>query len=203
MSPFRTLLILCLSALATACGAPRANRDTIDAAIYAALMDSLVRKAHDSVVVVTPLYSDIFTDSSANGASREAGERLKRIGTSEDLLRDFRTRNARAEPVQLQLRLSVPFAIDTMRPLTDDEEKSLFGNATDIFGVGFERYRQAYPGIHRLLTLSRTGLARDGKTALLYVESYCGALCGGGDLVLLRLEAGVWRIAEVQSVWIT
>jgi len=53
------------------------------------------------------------------------------------------------------------------------------------------------------IQVSRVGFNVIKTEALIYVESYCGALCGSGDLFLLRKNGDRWEIVATQDLWVS
>jgi len=49
---------------------------------------------------------------------------------------------------------------------------------------------------HAALNLRKT-------EAILYIDHFCGGLCGGGDYLLLRKQNGVWRVVGEHVVWVS
>lgn len=49
------------------------------------------------------------------------------------------------------------------------------------------------PGI---ISFSAVAFSPDGKLALVYMDNWCGATCGSGDMFLLRKQAGKWEIDD-------
>ncbi|MDP1861944.1 MAG: hypothetical protein Q8K82_25010 [Gemmatimonadaceae bacterium] len=49
---------------------------------------------------------------------------------------------------------------------------------------------------HRLVGLSRIAYSEDGTQAAVYLEMYCGPVCGHLLVYLLRRQKGQWVIAE-------
>ena len=52
-----------------------------------------------------------------------------------------------------------------------------------------------------LVSLSMVGFGEDGQTAVVYASSSIGWRGGGGDYLLLVLEAGEWKVIDSVNVW--
>lgn len=51
--------------------------------------------------------------------------------------------------------------------------------------------------------VSHAGLNLSGTEAILYVDHFCGGLCGGGNYILMRKLDGVWRVVDGHVVWVS
>jgi hypothetical protein len=51
--------------------------------------------------------------------------------------------------------------------------------------------------------VSRVGLNLNETEALLYVEHFCGGLCGGGEYVLMRKLNGAWHVVDHRGTWVS
>ena len=60
------------------------------------------------------------------------------------------------------------------------------------------RFQKRYGSTAKLIYLSRIARNDADTTALLYVHSACGPLCGTGHFVSFKREAGVWRIDRIE-----
>lgn len=58
-------------------------------------------------------------------------------------------------------------------------------------------------GASMIVRFSRIGFSCDLNQALLYRSQSCGPLCGHGDLVVLELDDGEWRIVSILPLWIS
>ena len=57
------------------------------------------------------------------------------------------------------------------------------------------RVDKVFPGLRSLTYPSRPGFTRDGRRAVVRMESDCGPLCGGGSLLTLRRgRDGTWTV---------
>jgi hypothetical protein len=51
--------------------------------------------------------------------------------------------------------------------------------------------------------ISHVGLNLNKTEALLYVEHFCGGLCGGGNYILMRKVNGAWRVVDHHLTWVS
>jgi hypothetical protein len=54
-----------------------------------------------------------------------------------------------------------------------------------------------------VIQLSRIGFNSIKDEALVYLEAWCGGLCGGGDLFLLRKKGDSWSIIGRVNLWVS
>ncbi len=84
-----------------------------------------------------------------------------------------------------------------VRLLDSTEEASLFprsASAPDSIGNFWRNFRRQFPASAGIAAFSDIGFDRTDSWALLYFRRSCGGLCAEGYTVLLRREAGAWRI---------
>lgn len=67
----------------------------------------------------------------------------------------------------------------------------------------WRKFHDRHPGTAGYVQATRAVVSHDAGHALVYVEHHCGGLCGSGDLHLLRLDAGQWRIETSYRLWIS
>ncbi|MGA8306267.1 MAG: hypothetical protein WB723_11365 [Candidatus Acidiferrales bacterium] len=53
------------------------------------------------------------------------------------------------------------------------------------------------------IELSRIGFNSQHSEAIVYLERVCGGLCGSGELLLLRFDAGSWKVTSRVNIWIS
>ncbi|MFZ0523321.1 MAG: hypothetical protein WAN14_21880 [Candidatus Acidiferrales bacterium] len=51
--------------------------------------------------------------------------------------------------------------------------------------------------------VSHVGLNLNKTEALLYVDHFCGGLCGGGEYVLMHKVNGVWHVVDRHGTWVS
>jgi hypothetical protein len=64
-------------------------------------------------------------------------------------------------------------------------------------------FHAKYPNILEYFVVSHAGLNLSGTEAILYVDNFCGGLCGGGGYFLMRKLDGVWRIVGGHDIWVS
>ena len=68
---------------------------------------------------------------------------------------------------------------------------------------GKPEFVNQYAGASRLVSFSRVGFNPDQTMALVYQESFCGALCGAGQFRLLRIKGAGWVVAKDLLCWVS
>src|SRR5215469_494019 len=80
--------------------------------------------------------------------------------------------------------------------------RAVFINRSDL-GTKANEFEARFPNNFGFFVVSHVGL-NPGKTeALLYVDHFCGGLCGSGDYVLMRKVNGVWHIVDRRMTWVS
>lgn len=83
--------------------------------------------------------------------------------------------------------------------------RAFFFNRSDLRDLGTKtsdsevRLRESLG----FFVVSHIGLNLNKTEALLYVDHFCGGLCGGGEYVLMRKVNGVWHIADRHGTWVS
>jgi hypothetical protein len=67
----------------------------------------------------------------------------------------------------------------------------------------WQTFHDRHPGSAGYVQATWAVVSRDGGQALIHVEHHCGGLCGTGDLHLLRLHDGQWRIETSYMLWVS
>jgi len=78
--------------------------------------------------------------------------------------------------------------------------RAVFVNPSDL---GTSDFEARFPNSFGFFVVSHVGLNLNKTEALLYVDHFCGGLCGGGDYVLMRKVNGVWHIVERHMTWVS
>jgi hypothetical protein len=76
--------------------------------------------------------------------------------------------------------------------VSSNEPKQIFDSWLD--------FKASYPDAKALIRLSHTAIDDDGQTALVYMDSWCGGLCGSGYLFVLAKLNNVWRVVSEQML---
>jgi hypothetical protein len=80
--------------------------------------------------------------------------------------------------------------------------RAAFVNASEI-GTKTSDFEARFPNNLGFFVVSRVGLNLNKTEALLYVERFCGGLCGGGEYVLMRKVDGVWHVVDHHGTWVS
>lgn len=80
--------------------------------------------------------------------------------------------------------------------------RAVFVNPSDQ-GTKTSDFEARFPNNLGYFVVSRVGLNLDKTEALLYVDHFCGGLCGGGEYVLLRKVNGGWRVVDHHGTWVS
>jgi hypothetical protein len=77
-----------------------------------------------------------------------------------------------------------------------------FVNVSEL-GTKTSDFEARFPNNLGFFVVSRVGLNLNKTEALLYVEHFCGGLCGGGEYVLMRKVDGVWHVVDHHGTWVS
>jgi hypothetical protein len=114
---------------------------------------------------------------------------------SQATLSNYLSQNRESRHLENHFNLKVKTVL-----INQKEVESIFKeHSMDGLGIIFERY----PGSRGLITLSAVGFNPDMTQALVHVALSCGALCGEGNLFLLRKDNGVWKIQKKIATWVS
>jgi hypothetical protein len=80
--------------------------------------------------------------------------------------------------------------------------RAAFVNASDL-GNKTSDFEARFPNNLGFFVVSRVGLNLNRTEALLYIERFCGGLCGGGEYVLMRKVDGVWHVVDRHGTWVS
>ena len=152
--------------------------DSTDAAVYAAVLDSLAMPGKSIVLVDSTL---VFTRRmpTLQPLQREAGVDSLMI---QSFLKKGET--SRTLPRTLPLQRDVYRVEEQDRPFGET------GGPKERWKAFYGRY----PGSAGLFHLSGIGYNQDRTRAILYVSHGCGGLCGSGRVVVLSRTGDTWRI---------
>lgn len=67
-------------------------------------------------------------------------------------------------------------------------------------GDGWEGVDERHPGTLGIVEFSRAAIDAERGLALVYYAHGCGFLCGSGNLVVLRRDAGRWRVIDSSMI---
>lgn len=82
----------------------------------------------------------------------------------------------------------------------DTKPKLPHSIAVDEDWAGFY---ETFPGVSDIVKVSMPGYSKDGKQAVIYLQSVCGSLCGGGSFMQYKNVNGAWLYDKTSSVWTT
>lgn len=80
--------------------------------------------------------------------------------------------------------------------------RAYFVNPSDL-GLTPGNLEAKYPNNLGYFVVSHIGLNLKKTEALLYIDHFCGGLCGGGEYILVRKVDGVWRVADERGTWVS
>jgi hypothetical protein len=78
--------------------------------------------------------------------------------------------------------------------------RAVFVNRGDL-GTNTSDLATRFPNNVGYFVVSHVGLNLNKSEALLYVDHFCGGLCGGGSYVLMRRVDGAWRVVDEYDIW--
>jgi hypothetical protein len=80
--------------------------------------------------------------------------------------------------------------------------RAVFVNRSDL-GTKTGDFEARFPNNFGFFVVSHVGMNLNKTEALLYVDHFCGGLCGSGDYVLMRKVNGVWHVVERHTTWVS
>jgi hypothetical protein len=80
--------------------------------------------------------------------------------------------------------------------------RAVFVNPSDL-GAKVGDFEARYPDNIGFFVVSHVGLNLKKTEALLYIDHFCGGLCGGGAYVFMRKVSGVWYVVDLRSTWVS
>jgi len=80
--------------------------------------------------------------------------------------------------------------------------RAIFVNPSDL-GTQTSDFEARFPNNLGYFVVSRVGLNLNKTEALLYVDHFCGGLCGGGEYVLMRKVNGAWHVVDSHGTWVS
>lgn len=189
------------------CAGSGRSREVREMDVYAAVLDTMAASGTRRLVVrpvhAAPIYWLTMESHGPRHDSATAVKQLVADSVPVELARDFVAVNRRPDPLHTLPHTRMRVDFDTLPPLTDAVRDSITRTWTGRRWAGFEWYQRAYPGATARVALSHVGFSPDGTHALVYVEGYCGMLCGGGMIITLQRLDGRWRVVNEYSPWVT
>ncbi len=96
------------------------------------------------------------------------------------------------------------FSTDTQTELhLPSGVKSVFISRREFERNERRDFQARFPNNFGYFVVSRAGLNLSKNEALLYIEHFCGALCGGGGYVLMRKVDGAWHVVDRHVTWMS
>jgi len=81
--------------------------------------------------------------------------------------------------------------------------RAVFVYRRDILGTKTSDFEAKFPNNLGYFVVSHVGLNLTKTEALVYVDHFCGGLCGSGDYVLMRKINGMWHIVDRHNTWVS
>jgi hypothetical protein len=72
----------------------------------------------------------------------------------------------------------------------------------EVRGNNPNEFRARFPNNFGYFVFSHVGLNLSKTQAIVYVDHYCGGLCGGGGYFLMRKVNGVWHVVDEHITWV-
>jgi hypothetical protein len=81
--------------------------------------------------------------------------------------------------------------------------QSFFISRWEIEETNGNNFEARFPNNFGYFVVSHAGLNLSKTEAILYVDHFCGGLCGGGGYILMRKVNGVWHFVDEHSTWVS
>ena len=216
-----SLAALCAAAEDTAEDTNKTGKHEIEPeeyVVYSALINATYAKyipgyprpqQHIKMIVINEHTSQRVSDMEEIG--KEAGN---------DILADYKAKNSQSYQLQNLFKLDVNCVLICKEELKEifiyegpgrpqecqkkpDKEFGERPNPDNCMEAEWEKFYDKFPNSQGIMSLSRVGFNQDGTEALVYVEDWCGWLCGEGNYVLLSKENGQWVIRKKMGVFVS
>ncbi len=100
--------------------------------------------------------------------------------------------------------LSNAFSKDIQTPLhLPGGVPCFFINWRELRGSNPNEFQTRFPNNFGYFVFSHVGLNLSKTQAIVYVDHYCGGLCGGGGYSLMEKVNGVWHVADEHVTWVS
>jgi len=80
--------------------------------------------------------------------------------------------------------------------------RAVFIDPSDL-GTKAGDFEARFPNNIGFFVVSRVGMNLNKAEALLYVDHFCGGLCGGGGYFLMHKVSGVWHVVDRRVTWVS
>ncbi len=185
------LLVACSNVQPESLPTPSAtNMDTEEAAVYAALLQSMYP---DLRLVLT---EKTATDpGGAENTAMVVEYALKQMtGVDPQTAASFQVRNDAQYSLQPDMKIGLGYVL-----LTEENMRQIF----NVNQNGWDVFYADYPGAPGITTLSRVGFNDAMDQALVYVGTQSHWLAGAGYIVLLKKVDGAWVVDQQVMTWIS
>jgi hypothetical protein len=81
--------------------------------------------------------------------------------------------------------------------------QSFFISRRELQGNNPNEFQTRFPNNFGYFVVSHAGLNLSKTEAILYVDHFCGGLCGGGGYFLMQKINGVWRVVDEHVTWVS
>lgn len=81
--------------------------------------------------------------------------------------------------------------------------QSFFISRREVQGTNGKDFEARFPNNFGYFLVSHAGLNPSKTEAILYVDHFCGGLCGKGGYFLMRKVNGVWSVVDQHVTWIS
>lgn len=196
----RLLLVIC-ACLSLSPLIVWAEAETPEAAVYAALFEHLAHKGGALRPVVLGTRTSGQDEVFAAAGSTERMEEVLRNAVSEaspTLRTAFIGELKSAAPLKTH-QLPSKSALK-VQLVPQEELDELF--QSNPKATAWSRFFQRFSETSSLMSLSHPVIDPLTQTALVYVGSSCGRLCGGGWLLFMTRHEGAWRVSREVRLWI-
>lgn len=115
---------------------------------------------------------------------------------------DYKLKNKEASKLNQANSLKLKKSFDLQNKyilINDGELKSIYkGESPKDF---WEAFYQKYPKSGGYVSFSQVGFNTEKNHAFVYMQFYCGNLCGDGNYLLLKKENGKWKETKRAMLW--
>lgn len=115
------------------------------------------------------------------------------------------TINSYVEENKRESQLKSAFNLKISHTLIKKSEiGEIFKRGTSMGEMGeWDEFRKRFPDARNVIGISHIGFSFERNQALVYLEEWCGSLCGTGNYFLLSKEQGKWKVIKRHSPWIS
>jgi len=172
-----------------------------DYKIYSKVIEQLILSQTDSVPVPSSVGDEVkymkndranlLLIDSTKAASSFNWHFTKPFEAS--LFKDFFSKNGNRIKLESKFENPVKFHLISRSEFVSYMNKGL--------NAGYESLYQKYPDVSGTIEVSRVGYSTKNENALVIIDFHQNSETGIGYLVELKLEKGVWKILNVDMMW--